>query len=124
MLTGDFFNIENLSQDNGSIKADIRLNAGHRIYSGHFPGMPVVPGVCQILIIKEVLCSCESDPALLSEAKVCKFINMMNPSDVSGLTCAITREELPGGGISFSGTLSDTNRTYLKIKGILRKENG
>jgi 3-hydroxyacyl-[acyl-carrier-protein] dehydratase len=124
MLTGDFFYIENIVQDNGLIKAGIQLNAEHGIYRGHFPGMPVVPGVCQVQIMKEVMCSFESGSFLLSETKVCKFINMMNPTDVSGLTCEINFEGLPEGDISFSGSLSDLNRTYLKIKGILRKENG
>jgi 3-hydroxyacyl-[acyl-carrier-protein] dehydratase len=124
MLTGDFFNVENVVQDSSSVKADILLNANHRIYQGHFPGMPVVPGVCQVQIIKEVLCSCIGDSFLLSETRFCKFINMMNPSDVIGLACEINREELPGGDFSFSGSLFDMNRIYLKIKGILKKENG
>jgi len=124
MLNGDFFYIENIVQENGLIRADIQMNAEHRIYRGHFPGMPVVPGVCQVQIIKEVLCWCEVDAYFLAEARVCKFINMMNPTDVSGLTCDIKREDLPDGVISFSGSLSDLNRTYLKIKGILKKENG
>ena len=124
MLSGDFFNILNLVRDEGSIRADIQLNPSHAVYSGHFPGMPVVPGVCQIQIMKEVLCGSDGDSSLLAEAKVCKFINMMDPYNVSDLVCELNTVELSEGEFSFSGTLFDANRIYLKIKGIMRNSHG
>lgn len=124
MLSGDFFRIGKTDQTDGHVTASITLNSEHRVYQGHFPGMPVVPGVCQVQIVKEVLCHCLNNAFLLSESRVCKFINMMNPLDVIHLKCEISWSVTSQEDISFSGELSDENRIYLKIKGTLKKENG
>lgn len=121
MLAGDFFTIEQSEISTGHISAAIRLNPEHPVYEGHFPGMPVVPGVCQVQMVKEILCSAREREFLLSESKMCKFINMMNPKEATGLKCDISWSENPDGEISFSGELADTVRTYLKMKGLLKK---
>ncbi|MFH1121596.1 MAG: hypothetical protein V1775_17385 [Bacteroidota bacterium] len=124
MLSDDFYKIEKMDQTDSHISAIINLNHEHRVYQGHFPGVPVVPGVCQVQIVKEVLCFCLNNSYLLSESRICKFINMMNPMDVSHLKCEISWSVSSQDDISFSGELSDENLTYLKIKGTLIKENG
>ena len=123
MLAGNFFKIEQSEISSGHISAAIQLNPEHPVYEGHFPGMPVVPGVCQVQMVKEILCSSWEGAFLLTDSKMCKFINMMNPKEVTGLKCDISWSETPGGEISFSGELADAERTYLKIKGILKNVN-
>lgn len=121
MLEGEFFTIEQSEISTGHISAAIHLNPEHPVYEGHFPGMPVVPGVCQVQMVKEILCSAREGQFLLTDSKMCKFINMMNPKEATGLKCDISWSENPDGEISFSGELADTVRTYLKMKGILKK---
>lgn len=123
MLAGDFFTIEQTEIHTGHISAIVRLNPEHPVYDGHFPGNPVVPGVCQVGMVKEILSSALQRDFLLTDSKMCKFINMINPKEVIGLKCDISWSENPEGEISFSGELADTVRTYLKMKGILKKEN-
>ena len=36
-------------------KCTIHLYAEHPIYKGHFPQIPIAPGVCLVQIIKEIL---------------------------------------------------------------------
>ncbi len=55
-LLNDFYTIESsIKSDASTIVATIKLNAGHDIFKGHFEQMPVVPGVCQTQLIKELL---------------------------------------------------------------------
>ena len=55
-LLNDFYSIENqTNSDNDKIVATIVLNPNHPIFKGHFEQMPIVPGVCQTQIIKEIL---------------------------------------------------------------------
>lgn len=124
MLLNDFFFIEDISRSEGNLSASLRLNISHPVYEGHFPGMPVVPGVCMIEMVKEVLCAGNNELFLLSQSKMCKFINMMNPTEVDQLKCIVTHHETEEGEHSFTGELTDINRTYLKIKGTLTKGNG
>ena len=55
MLLKDFYKIISLNEINkGEINASIELNSNHKIFAGHFPKNPVVPGVISIQIIKEL----------------------------------------------------------------------
>ena len=55
-LLNDFYTVESKSKvDNSTLKASIKLNANHDIFKGHFEQMPVMPGVCQTQLIKELL---------------------------------------------------------------------
>lgn len=38
----------------GAERFEIRLDAGHDLYRGHFPGEAVTPGVCQLIIVREL----------------------------------------------------------------------
>ena len=53
MLLNDFFIIDDWQPGNGLARAILRINWGHPIFEGHFPGRPVVPGACLLQIVKE-----------------------------------------------------------------------
>ena len=55
-LRNDFYTVKEKKQiSEKEISVVIELNQQHAIYSGHFPDQPIVPGVCQIQIVKELL---------------------------------------------------------------------
>lgn len=56
LLLNDFYVITTLvSINENTLVANVQLNATHPIFKGHFEQMPVVPGVCQTQMIKEIL---------------------------------------------------------------------
>jgi len=55
MLIKDFYKIINLTSNETEVLATINLNPNHKVYKGHFPKQPVVPGVIQLQIIREIL---------------------------------------------------------------------
>jgi len=80
MLLKDFYTIVELdSSDKENIKAIIDLNKDHEVYEGHFPGNPVVPGVCLTQFIKEVMESVEDKELSLVYANNIKFMAVVNP---------------------------------------------
>ncbi|MDA3952851.1 MAG: 3-hydroxylacyl-ACP dehydratase [Bacteroidales bacterium] len=80
MLLKDFYTIVELdSSDKENIKAIIDLNKKHEIYGGHFPGNPIVPGVCLTQLIKEVIENVENKALQLSYASNIKFMAVVNP---------------------------------------------
>ena len=123
MLKDNFYTISNIEHQQDHISAEIKLNSGHEIFKGHFPGMPVVPGVCQLEIIKEILCYKREGNYLMDTAKSCKFLNMINPLEVSSLNCEIDLTRSNEKKMTFSASISDSNRTYFKIKGELTRIN-
>ena len=80
MLLKNFYTIIELdSSDKEKIKAIIDLNKDHEVYEGHFPGNPVVPGVCLTQLIKEVMESVEDKALSLIYANNIKFMAVVNP---------------------------------------------
>ena len=52
MLLENFYKIIHIKErEDGKQAIEIELNPGHVLYQGHFPGQPVVPGVCTLQII-------------------------------------------------------------------------
>ncbi len=80
MLLKDFYTIVELdSSDKENVKAIIDLNKDHEVYEGHFPGNPVVPGVCLTQLIKEVMESVENTELRMVYADNIKFLAVVNP---------------------------------------------
>ncbi len=80
MLLKDFYTLIELdSSDKENIKAIIDLNKEHEVYEGHFPGNPVVPGVCLTQLIKEVMEKVENMELSLVYADNIKFMAVVNP---------------------------------------------
>ncbi|CAN5175073.1 3-hydroxyacyl-ACP dehydratase [soil metagenome] len=57
----------------------IELKAGHVIYTGHFPGHPVTPGVIQMQIVHELLEKHFCRSLQLITMTWCKFLKILNP---------------------------------------------
>ncbi len=55
MLIMDFYEITHSEVDGTDICTTVRLNPDHEVYKGHFPDQPIVPGVIQLQIVKEIL---------------------------------------------------------------------
>jgi 3-hydroxyacyl-[acyl-carrier-protein] dehydratase len=79
MLLDDFFIIDDWQPGNGLARAILRINWGHPIFEGHFPGRPVVPGACLLQIVKELLSMAVSSEVRLTRTDQIKFISMIGP---------------------------------------------
>jgi 3-hydroxyacyl-[acyl-carrier-protein] dehydratase len=68
--------------ETGENKRTIRveLRQDHAIFEGHFPGNPVLPGVCILHILKTLLELSTGRELMLSEAGSIKFITSINPT--------------------------------------------
>jgi 3-hydroxyacyl-[acyl-carrier-protein] dehydratase len=79
MLKDDFYIITDFKNENNSIVAIIELNKNHSIFNGHFPFAPIVPGVCEVQIIKEILSIYFQKNIELNNASDIKFLRAINP---------------------------------------------
>ncbi|MCH5599874.1 hypothetical protein [Niabella ginsengisoli] len=80
MLIDNLYTIEQFDNANEKLTATIIIDEGHKIFEGHFPGQPVLPGVCQLQIVKELLEKGLNKTLFLSEASQCKFLQMVDPT--------------------------------------------
>ncbi|MFH0866739.1 MAG: 3-hydroxyacyl-ACP dehydratase [Bacteroidota bacterium] len=81
MLLNDFYKIDSLeiSTDKCSVQAKVELNGEHEIFKGHFPEIPVVPGVCTVEMIKEILMEVAGKKFMLILGNNIKLHNPINP---------------------------------------------
>ncbi len=94
------------------------LNPKHPVYQGHFPGNPVVPGVCQVQIIHELLSDITGSPMRLLSADNIKYLALMVPASDTLLHCDLVVKHLDEGQIAANASLYAKDKVFIKFKGI------
>lgn len=80
MVLHDFYKIlseEKISDSKYVIM--ILVNEKHDVFKGHFPGNPIMPGVCMIQIIKELTESITKSTLMIQTLSNVKFMALINP---------------------------------------------
>ena len=117
MLLNDFFTISNMESTGQDIKASLVINAKHHIFDGHFPGQPVVPGVCMMQMIKEILEQVLGKSTNLVSASEMKFLAVINPVENNIIEAILNYSTIGDGNISVSATLKYNDLIHYKFKG-------
>lgn len=118
ILLGDFFEIVSLETEEGSMNALLEINAGHRIFEGHFPNQPVVPGVCMMQMVKEIVEKVLGKKADLSAAAEMKFLAVIDPTqnNIINATIKYSTEE---GKVKVVASLFKEETIHFRMKGTL-----
>ena len=75
----DFYTISDAATGENRWTGRITFNPDHAIFKGHFPGQPVVPGVCMMQIVKEVLEMALGRKMQVQQAAQMKFLQLITP---------------------------------------------
>lgn len=122
MLLGDFFEIINMDNaEGGSLTARIRFNKDHRIFRGHFPGFPVVPGVCMIQLVKEILAYYHKTSLFLAIGDNIKFLRFINPNIDETVMVQVRSVPVNGDRMKTEATIFKDENKFLKFKGVFLK---
>jgi 3-hydroxyacyl-[acyl-carrier-protein] dehydratase len=122
MLSGFFFDIQSFTiEHTDEIQqkaiALLLLNESHPIYLGHFPGNPVVPGVCQIQMLKELVEKTLNYQVNLIESDNIKFLKMINPQVNPLLECNLLLSKNSDQQFIVNATIASGPVIFLKFKG-------
>ncbi len=96
------------------ISAKIHLNKDHDIFKGHFPGNPVMPGVCMIQIIKELTEEATGKDLFLAVSSNIKFMAIINPEKNPDLQLVIEMAE-ENGEVKVKNTTTFKDTVALKL---------
>jgi 3-hydroxyacyl-[acyl-carrier-protein] dehydratase len=80
MLLKDFYkviSIENTAENKYLVL--ILINENHDVFKGHFPGNPIMPGVCMMQIIKELTEQITASSLFMQSLSNVKFMALINP---------------------------------------------
>ena len=118
MLEGHFYTVRNPLMENDSIQAVLELNPGHDIFKGHFPGQPVVPGVCMMQIVKELLQKSTGKSLRLQHGLDLKFLSVIDPEKNNTVHAEANYSLLATGDINVTARLFYNETTFFKFKGV------
>ena len=93
MLKNDFYTVHELQSSHSSLSCIIVFDRSHAIFEGHFPGQPVVPGVCMMQIVRELLEQQTNRKLLLRQAAQVKFLRLITPEVSPEVQVSWTKSE-------------------------------
>lgn len=79
MLIEGLYTVLSVDRKDQELKAKVKLHKEHEVFKGHFPGSPVMPGVCMIQMTKELTESTLGKELFLQVASNVKFMAIINP---------------------------------------------
>jgi 3-hydroxyacyl-[acyl-carrier-protein] dehydratase len=119
VLRDDFYTVKQSGNAENTLKVIILLNPAHEIFQGHFPQMPVVPGVCQAQIIKELLEEEMDMKLFLNIGTNIKFTGMIIPTRNPEVHLDIVYDH-EGDQVMTEAKLYFENTIFTKYKGIFK----
>ncbi len=96
--------------------ATVTLNPSHKIYKGHFPEIPVAPGVTLIQMLQEILVKKINQSLTLKEGSNIKFLAMINPLRENVITISYTVLQKEN-EIDVTANIAGKEIIYVKFKG-------
>ncbi|MCR5152085.1 MAG: 3-hydroxyacyl-ACP dehydratase [Prevotella sp.] len=93
ILTNDLFYIIKKQETDNEMLYNIKLNGNHVIYTAHFPGNPITPGVCLMQMVTELLESHSKKHLILDTVVNIKFRKAITPDMEPSVTIIKTAEE-------------------------------
>lgn len=119
MLIKGLYKIQNIEKSPGQILAQVKLDKNHEIFKGHFPGNPVMPGVCMIQMIKEISEKELQKELFLVRSTNIKFMAIINPEKNPELVLAIDFSE-EDGQLKVKNTTTFEDTVALKLNATFR----
>lgn len=101
---------------------EIEINKDHQVFEGHFPGNPVMPGVCMLHIIKEITEGLVGRSLFMEQCTNVKFLSIINPQLDSRLWLEIAINE-DGEKVRVKGTTKFQDSIALKLSVVYRLMN-
>ncbi len=120
MLLNDFFFINEKVTSETEIWAELVINTNHKIFEGHFPNQPVVPGVCMMQVVKEILELVIGKETNLVQAAEMKFLAVINPLENNLIHASIKYTAGESGAINIVASLFKDELVHFKCKGQLQ----
>ena len=119
MLQNELFTFTEIFAEENIVKAHVKLNPAHSIFQGHFPGEPVLPGVCMTQMVKELLEIYIKKQTRLIKASDIKFLSIITPGQDKLIGIEL-KMFFVDDGIRADARLLDEDVTLFKFKGIFQ----
>lgn len=118
-LENNFYTINNIEQkSDDTFAVEVTILPEHQIYEGHFPQQPVVPGVCTLTIIREIIGNILSKEVHFASIKECKYVSALIPQEDLRIMINLTITESK---VTAVVERVDNQQAVLKLKANLKQ---
>ncbi|MBM3437052.1 MAG: hypothetical protein FJY07_12650 [Bacteroidetes bacterium] len=119
----DIYKIISFKCGNDTINARIVFNENHPIFAGHFPGNPIVPGVIQIRIIKDLLEKGLGQKLMMVQGRNIKFLNIISPVKTPKTEIRIGFQNNEEQTFTVQASLFSETTIFMKLNGVYQLLN-
>ncbi|MFB9107057.1 3-hydroxyacyl-ACP dehydratase [Flavobacterium gyeonganense] len=122
MVLKDFYKIiseEKISDSKYIIT--ILINEKHEVFKGHFPGNPIMPGVCMIQIIKELTEKITHETLMIQTLSNVKFMALINPESTPELRLELDIATTEDNLVKVKNTTYFNDTVALKLSNVYKK---
>lgn len=117
----EFYTVRKSSKNESKIEAQISIDPSHPIFEGHFPGQPILPGVCMMQIVRELVTKEVSSALVLTEASNVKFLHIIDPLVHSNVDVEIILSATDSAYETASKIYFD-NTTFFSMKAVFQRK--
>jgi 3-hydroxyacyl-[acyl-carrier-protein] dehydratase len=115
LLLHDLYIIQSLKESENTIQASVLLKADHAIFKGHFPGQPVLPGVCMMEMISEITGEYFNKDFRISGSPITKFLRMIDPKKNPLIHLEI-KYQIRDEAVTLNGRIFFEAETFMKFQ--------
>jgi 3-hydroxyacyl-[acyl-carrier-protein] dehydratase len=113
----ELYTIKNIQKESvNKLTIQVELNRDHDIFKGHFPGHPILPGVCTIQILKELLEIQLNRNLNLAKAGTIKYLSFIDPLKNCIINYEIQLNEMGSDRVSCSATIKFESIVFCSLK--------
>ena len=123
MLINNLYTIQSLGHSENEIQAAAQLLMDHDIFKGHFPGHPVLPGVCMMEMVAEITGAYMQSSFRIKGSPLIKFLRMIDPRRNPVIHFEIKYQNASGTIIT-SGKIYSGSEIFMKFQLHLESEGG
>jgi 3-hydroxyacyl-[acyl-carrier-protein] dehydratase len=121
-LLNDFCTIKQASGEGTEFEYILSLNKEHPIYKAHFPGNPIMPGVCIIQLCKELMEQQTGETLFLQKIHNVKFLSVIDPRVVDAIQVSFSKISVLEEGYKFSVLVHWETAQFAKLSLYLQRQ--
>lgn len=111
----EFYKIISTQEGQDYTEYIVKINKEHKVFTGHFPGNPIVPGVMSMMMVRECIENKIGRKTRFASISQCKYQQAIIPDD-NQLIIRISIDD----NLNIKGEIiSNEGRTLMTIKGTL-----
>ena len=123
MFKDDLYQVSEFNElSENDFEVVVKLNREHDIFNGHFPQQPILPGVCLLNMVTELLSERIGSSLSLVKAKDIKYLKMVDPNSDLDLKLVFKYQTTDNGiELQAQSILLSDESVNMKMKGLYTK---